>query len=352
MSHVAWIWLNCTNYRCGHSRAVPFAPWAIRWGNNELGDAIRQRFFCSMCGKRGAIFTMPGIEHETSLLQPFPIGAHIRIGGERRLGESCNSQEVRCRVEYLMHYPSGDALAEFRGGPPGPAQMCGKFTAMSSWSEVVSFSQPLTRDDVKESDNDRIITFRVMSNLPVIIWDKTARERRVVSMRWGWPHPTNWKVPQPIHARAESIDDPKKPFAKPFRDGQRGIVIVRNFNEAADVPGPSVQHTITPGELGAIGIAFVWKEFALADLPGTLRACVMVTVPANALIATLPTDRMPAVLADADWATWLGEEPASSDAVKSCLKTVEGVKWTMTREERAATAKRGKPTVSDPGGLL
>ena len=228
--------------------------------------------------------------------------------------------------------------------------MCGKFTAMASWGEVVGFSQPLTRDDVQESDNDRIITFRVMSNLPVIIWDKEAKQRRVVPMRWGWPDPTNWKIPKNIHARGETVDTTKL-FATAFLEGRRGIVIVRTFNEAPDVPGPTVQHTITPGEGGAIGIAFLWQRFDLSELPGTLNACVMVTMPANQLISTLPTDRMPAVLADDDWATWLGEAGTEEDA-KGCLKTVEGVRWTMNKEERAASTKRKKPTVSDPGGIL
>jgi putative SOS response-associated peptidase YedK len=280
------------------------------------------------------------------------VGAHIRIGGRRLIPESCNARDIRCHKEYLARYPSGDALAEFAGGPPGVAQMCGKFTAMASWSEVVAFSQPLTRDDVKESDNDRVVTFRVMSNLPVIIWDAALGKRRVVPMRWGWPDPKNWKIPKPIHARAETIDDPKKPFAKPFIAGQRGIVIVRTFNEAPDIPGKSEQHTITPGDRGAIGIAFVWKTFELAELPGTMTACVMVTVQANALIAELPTDRMPAVLADEDWGKWLGEPPATPDDARGCLKTVEGVRWTMSKEEKAATTKRKKPTVSDPEGLL
>jgi hypothetical protein len=87
----------------------------------------------------------------------------------------------------------------------------------------------LTREDVKESDNDRIITFRVMSNIPVIVWDPISQCRKVVSMRWGWPNPRDWKIPQPIHARAESIDDPKKPFARCVTTGQRGIVLVRTF---------------------------------------------------------------------------------------------------------------------------
>jgi len=48
----------------------------------------------------------------------------------------------------------------------------------------------------------------------------------------------------------------------------------------------------------------------------------------------------------------LGAEPASLDELKACLKTVEGVRWTMTKEERTAKTKRQKPTVSDPGGLF
>ena len=221
---------------------------------------------------------------------------------------------------------------------------------MASWREVVAFSQPLTRGDVMESDNDRVITFRVMSNLPVIIFDKEAGERRVVPMRWGFPDPKNWKIPKPIHARSETIETTKA-FSTAFRDGQRGIVIVRTFNEAPDIPGPSIQHTITPGEVGALGIAFLWRQFDLGDPHGVMRACVMATVPANKLIATLPTDRMPAVLVDEDWATWLGETGTAEDA-KACLKTVEGVRWTMTKEEKAATTKRKKPTVSDPEGML
>ena len=217
--------------------------------------------------------------------------------------------------------------------------MCGKFTAMASWSQVVAFSQPLSAAQT----DDRDVTFRVMSNLPVIVWHNGRRQ--VVPMRWGFPHPKDWKRPQPIHARAETIETTKA-FAAAFLDGQRGIVIVKSFNEA---PESGQQHTILPG--GAIGIAFVWRRFEIAQLASVMPACVMVTVPANALIATLPTDRMPAVLAAEDWAVWLGEEPASHDRIKACLKTAQDVRWTMTPEEKKARP-RAKPTQSDPGGLF
>ena len=188
---IPWLWVSCTDYLCGHTRAITLTPWAIRWGTDDPYAFIERNFFCTMCGRRGACFTIPGIENGTLLFDPFPANP-VRIGGKRRIPESCNGREIRCRAEYLARYPSGDAMGEFEGGPPGPAQMCGKFTAMASWAEVVAFSQPLTREVAKAEragDNDREITFRVMSNLPVIIWDKEAGKRRVGPMRWGWPDP-------------------------------------------------------------------------------------------------------------------------------------------------------------------
>src|SRR4030088_938135 len=69
--------------------------------------------------------------------------------------------------------------------------MCGKFTALASWSEVVAFSQPLAESGGGEGpgggedSNDEIVTYRVGGLLPVIVWDAETRARRVVKMRWG-----------------------------------------------------------------------------------------------------------------------------------------------------------------------
>jgi putative SOS response-associated peptidase YedK len=80
--------------------------------------------------------------------------------------------------------------------------MCGKFTAMASWAEVVAFSQPLTADRDYSRPNDEAVTLKVMGVVNVIVWDEEEKRRKVVPMRWGFPHPKNWRVPQPImHAR-------------------------------------------------------------------------------------------------------------------------------------------------------
>jgi len=205
-------------------------------------------------------------------------------------------------------------------------------------------------------DNDQPVGFKVMSQLRVIIWDREEGRRKVVPMRWGFPRRGNWRSPDPIHARSETIDS-KPTFATAFKNAQRGIVLVKTFNEGKQIaPTVTEQHTIMLGDEPASAIAMLYDRFEIAELPAPLLACVMVTVPANELIRTLSTehaesDRMPAFLAKDDWATWLGESNATSEEAKPCLRTVEGIKWTMTKEERAAKSKRGRPTVRDPGGL-
>lgn len=211
--------------------------------------------------------------------------------------------------------------------------MCGKFTALASWRDVHDFSQPLTADPGGE-----VVTFRPMANLPVIIFDRETGQRRIVPMRWGFPDPKNFRIPKPIHARAESIDE-KPTFRDAFLSGQRGIVVMRTFNEGKELPnGKTEQWTIDPKDGLPRGFAFLWRSFTVEGLPAPLLACVMVTVPPSKLVAQI-TDRMPAILEDADWPTWLGEISAPPSDAKATLRTMEGVNWQMAPEPKKSKAK-------------
>jgi putative SOS response-associated peptidase YedK len=187
--------------------------------------------------------------------------------------------------------------------------MCGKFTAMYSWREIHTFSQPLgTRTAVGAAadSNDTVVTYRPVDLLPVIIWDREAKQRRIVPMQWGFPHRSNPKRPDPIHARSETVDS-KDAFKRAFHDGQRGIVVFRTFNEGKEIPPAksggkpkTEQWTIDPGDGIPRGFAFVWRQFEPLGLP-TILAAVMCTVPANAMIRRTIMEherdpRMPAIL--------------------------------------------------------
>ncbi|MCX7362855.1 MAG: SOS response-associated peptidase family protein [Alphaproteobacteria bacterium] len=227
--------------------------------------------------------------------------------------------------------------------------MCGKFTALASWAEVVAFSQALTgnsRDNgpgEAEGSNDEVVTFSVGGPVPVIVWDAEARTRRVVRMRWGFPDPRDWRRPRPIHARSETIDA-KEPFRKPFHGGRRGIVVFRTFNEGEEITKPSGktevrQWTVDPLDGRPRGFAFLWQRFVIPGFPVPMLACVMATVPANDLIRRSikfreDDPRMPAILEDDDWASWLGEDDAEPAAAKALLRTMEGVNWQAAVEPK------------------
>ena len=165
----------------------------------------------------------------------------------------------------------------------------------------------------------------------------------MVKIRWGFPDPWDWRRPRPIHARSETIDS-KEPFRTPFHAGQRGIVVFRTFNEGEEVVKPSGrtetrQWTVDPQDGQPRGFAFVWQRFEIADLPVPMLACVMATVPANALIrrtvkAAEEDPRMPAILEDAAWSSWLGEDGAAPADAKALLKTMEGVNWQAALEPK------------------
>lgn len=211
--------------------------------------------------------------------------------------------------------------------------MCGKFTAMASWRQVHDFSQPLSA-----SGGDEVVTYRPMSNLPVIIWDRELRKRVIVPMRWGFPHRSDYRRPDPIHVRSETIDE-KPTFKDAFLNGQRGIVVMRTFNEGKELDnGKTEQWTVDPCDGVPRGFAFLWRRFEIKDLPAPLLCCVMATVPPNELIAQI-TDRMPAILEAEDWETWLGENDATPEQAKACLRTMEGVNWKMAPEPKKPKSK-------------
>src|SRR5512143_45279 len=191
--------------------------------------------------------------------------------------------------------------------------MCGKFTQMMSWSELVTLA------DLVGGPTGPLETVTPMRFANVVRLDAEGR-REVARMRWGFV-PAGARDPSDgtkfIHVRAETIE--QKPT---FRDAfmkRRGIVVVNTFNEGKEItPRKTEQYVVTLKERRATAIAVIWERWSEAS-KGVLETFAMVTVPPNALIGTI-TDRMPALLADDDWAKWLGEQPASVAELKSMLR--------------------------------
>ena len=190
---------------------------------------------------------------------------------------------------------------------------------MLSWRELVELADlqrsfgPAAKAGIAPDD---IVTVTPMRFATVITLDD-AGCRKPVAMRWGLGAKDLEAVKPHIHARAETIDI-KPAFREAFRH-RRGIVAVTTFNEGREItPTKTEQHVLTPKDGAPVGIAVIW-ECRHDPQKGSLCSFAMVTVPPNAVVATI-TDRMPALIDAADWPLWLGEIPASPESLKALLR--------------------------------
>jgi putative SOS response-associated peptidase YedK len=213
--------------------------------------------------------------------------------------------------------------------------MCGKFTQMASWSELVELS------NLQGCSGD-VETITPMRFASVIARDHEGR-RKAVRMRWALVPPDvkdPMAVKPHIHARAESIE------VKPtFRDAflnRRGLVVVTTFNEGREItPSKTEQHVLTPRDGKPAAIAVIWERWSERQ-GSSLLSFAMVTVPSTAPIDTI-TDRMPALIEGPDWAKWLGETPASIDELKTLLRPSE-----RDLDMRLALKPQSKPKPEQP----
>ena len=217
--------------------------------------------------------------------------------------------------------------------------MCGKFTQMMRWGELVTLADLI---GISEGPSETVTPMRFAT----VIRRGASGAREAARMRWGlippWAKDPN-RSPF-IHARAESIEE--KPT---FRDAffhRRGLVVVKTFNEGKEIaPAKTEQHVITPNDGKPVAIAVVWERWGEPHA-GALESFAMVTVPANALISTI-TDRMPAIIPPEHWGKWLGEEAASVEELKAILKPFEG-DWTMRPQEPSPKARAPKGGAAKP----
>lgn len=201
--------------------------------------------------------------------------------------------------------------------------------AMKSWSRAVELPPSETIGHL-DNGKDAVIIYRPTDKLPVILWDCEQHKRVVVAMHWGGIAPESL-LPSSLYVPSESIESTPG-FGEAFRDGLRGAVIVHAFDEDKVLEsGETERYTIHVRNRPAVGVAVVWRGVEARDRSQLVLDCRTITVPANAAISPI-VDRMPAVLASADWAQWLGEIPATVEELKTCLNP-ERSDWSVIKTD-------------------
>ena len=157
-------------------------------------------------------------------------------------------------------------------------------------------------------------------DLTTLALDRETGERVIATMRWGlipsWCR--NEKMAYAtFNARAEGIDT-KASFRDAWKEGRRCLVITNGFYEwdkRVAVRQPyAIARTIDEHTVMA-GLYEVWTSHK----GERIATVTIITTQSNSLIKPLH-DRMPVILAEADWAKWLGEQPATDAGLKALLR--------------------------------
>jgi putative SOS response-associated peptidase YedK len=137
-------------------------------------------------------------------------------------------------------------------------------------------------------------------------------------LRWGlipyWCNDPNGGR-KPINAKFETVRD-----LPTFRDAyrkRRCIVPVDGFFEWKAIKGQKAKqpYAIAMKDSSPFGIAGIWENWKNSTSGEWIRTFAIITTDSNELVADIH-DRMPVILAPADYARWLGGEPDPRDLMR------------------------------------
>ena len=180
----------------------------------------------------------------------------------------------------------------------------------------------------------------------VIRAEKGARAAALV--RWGlvpsWAkNPAD--LPLFFNARAETAPD-KPAFRGPFRH-RRCLIPATGFYEWKKAAGSKQPYLVRPVARRIVALAGLWDEYA--DAQGNLLdSATILTTAANADLAAIH-DRMPVVVAPADYDRWLGLEPAEKPDLLSVLRPApDGFFETVPVDPRINSARDDDAALQTP----
>lgn len=197
--------------------------------------------------------------------------------------------------------------------------MCGRYVQASSPELLAErFSVDELRERVEATEPDYNVTPR--RDVPVVA---VSEQRRVLdAVRWGLvpPWAKELKVgDRMINARAETIAT-KPAYRKAFQK-RRCIIPADGFFEWRRRPDrpkqPYFIHRVDREPIAFAGIWERWKDRDDDSAPW-IRSCAIVTTEANDLMRPVH-NRMPVILPESAWETWLDPENEDVDSLQALL---------------------------------
>ena len=197
--------------------------------------------------------------------------------------------------------------------------MCGRYALYAENEELIDAFA--VASDARTPRTEPRYNIAPTQEVPVVLCRSGARRLRMA--RWGlvppqWSTPDRRRAPL-INARAEGIAT--QPLFRGLFAGSRCLVPASGFFEwrrMGAIRQPYFMHHPAGATLAFAAIHARWQR----DGAAPIASCAIITVPANAQLEPLH-DRMPALLAAAEWDLWLDPE-APPEAVRELLRPLHG----------------------------
>ena len=180
-------------------------------------------------------------------------------------------------------------------------------------------------------------------DLLCIVRDAATGQRKAVKMHWGlipaWAKTSKMEYPT-FNAKAETIAE-KPTFRGAWKSGRRCLIVTDGFYEWRKSDKQPFAIAGVAGDMTVM--AGLWDEWTDPTTGEVLLSCTVITTIANELLSPLH-DRMPAILAEADWPAWLGETPATDAELQALLRPypAEGMKlWPV--DKRVGNVRNDDP---------
>jgi len=202
----------------------------------------------------------------------------------------------------------------------GTSDMCGRFTSVTSASALADFF------DADTEVEDSLPNYNVTPTSDVnVVYEDQSGNRRLDLFFWGLV--PSWAESPAVGSRlinARSETAAVKPsFRSAFRR-KRCIIPVDGFYEWVEVPERRKKQPvfITGRQSEPLAFAGLWETWSpKGSEPGSdmLRSCAILTGLPNGVISPLH-DRMPMILPQRDWKSWLNHHNSDVDQLQLLLQ--------------------------------
>jgi putative SOS response-associated peptidase YedK len=215
--------------------------------------------------------------------------------------------------------------------------VCGRFTLFSGSDEVSAYFK-LSQKVVIEADYNIAPGQNILAIL-------RCSDDSLVGQKFHWGLIPSWAKDKKIayrmiNTRAETIDK-KTAFMRAFKK-RRCIIVMDGFFEWLKKDQDKQPYYVEKKDHGLLGIAGIWENWQGTG-EKVIKSCSIITTSANAKMVAIH-DRMPVILQQSDFATWLNIDVFCLDELKQLLKPYplnELVYYPVSRKVNNARYKSG-----------